>query len=321
MGKTQAVLRDASEGLGSALRILLVGQAAFAEEILRGLEAAGDSITAVVCPPDAGPKPDPVKAAALARGVPVHQFRSLKAPEARRAFAEAHADLGVLAYVTQIVPEPLLHIPRLTSICFHPSLLPRYRGGSAIAWQLIRGESESGVTVFWPDAGIDTGPILLQRSAPVGPDDTAGSLYFKTLFPLGVQTVLDAVALVREGKAPRVPQDESRASYDPLCRDEHAAIDWSCPAAELHDLIRGCDPQPGAHTAWRGARLRLYEPRRVDARAGATPGTVLAVAAEGLTVAAGDGAIRCARARNGGTKAAAAEVARVVGIEAGSRLA
>jgi len=321
VGKTQAVLRDASEGLGSALRILLVGQAAFAEEILRGLEAAGDSITAVVCPPDAGPKPDPVKAAALARGVPVHQFRSLKSPEARRAFAEAHADLGVLAYVTQIVPEPLLHIPRLTSICFHPSLLPRYRGGSAIAWQLIRGESESGVTVFWPDAGIDTGPILLQRSAPVGPDDTAGSLYFKTLFPLGVQTVLDAVALVREGKAPRVPQDESRASYDPLCRDEHAAIDWSCPAAELHDLIRGCDPQPGAHTAWRGARLRLYEPRRVDARAGATPGTVLAVAAEGLTVAAGDGAIRCARARNGGTKAAAAEVARVVGIEAGSRLA
>jgi len=321
VGKTQAVLRDASEGLGSALRILLVGQAAFAEEILRGLEAAGDSITAVVCPPDAGPKPDPVKAAALARGVPVHQFRSLKSPEARRAFAEAHADLGVLAYVTQIVPEPLLHIPRLTSICFHPSLLPRYRGGSAIAWQLIRGESESGVTVFWPDAGIDTGPILLQRSAPVGPDDTAGSLYFKTLFPLGVQTVLDAVALVREGKAPRVPQDESRASYDPLCRDEHAAIDWSCPAAELHDLIRGCDPQPGAHTAWRGARLRLYEPRRVDARAGATPGTVLAVAAEGLTVAAGDGAIRCARARNGGTKAAAAEVAGVVGIEAGSRLA
>src|SRR5205823_7770253 len=139
------------------MRILLVGQAAFAEEVLRGLEAAGDTIAAVVCPPDAGPKPDPVKGAALARGIPVHQFRSLKAPEAQHAFAEARADLGVLAYVTQIVPEPLLHIPRLTSICFHPSLLPRYRGGSAIAWQLIRGETESGVTVFWPDAGIDTG--------------------------------------------------------------------------------------------------------------------------------------------------------------------
>jgi methionyl-tRNA formyltransferase len=302
------------------VRILLVGQAAFAEEVLRGLEAAGDTIAAVVCPPDAGPKPDPVKTAALARGVPIHQFRSLKAPEARRAFEEADADLGVLAYVTQIVPEPLLHVPRRTSICFHPSLLPRYRGGSALAWQLIRGETESGVTVFWPDAGIDTGPILLQRSAPVGPDDTAGSLYFKTLYPLGVRTVLDAVALVREGKAPRVPQDESRASYDPLCRDEHARIDWSRPTAEVHNLIRGCDPQPGAYGEWRGARLRLYEPRRVEGRAGAPPGTVLGIGADGLTAATGDGAVRVARARDGGAKAPAAEVARAVGLEAGARL-
>src|SRR3989441_7653683 len=265
------------------MRILLVGQAAFAEEVLHGLEAAGDTIAAVVCPPDAGPKPDPVKAAAVGRGIPVHQFRSLKAPEARAGFEAARADLGVLAYVTQIVPEPLLHVPRLTSICFHPSLLPRYRGGSAIAWQLIRGVTETGVTVFWPDAGIDTGPILLQRSASVGPDDTAGSLYYQTLYPLGVRTVLDAIALVREGRAPRVPQDESRATYDPLCRDEHARIDWSRPAAEVHNLIRGCDPQPGAHTSWRAACLRLYEPRRVAAPTRAAPGTVLAIDAEGLT--------------------------------------
>jgi methionyl-tRNA formyltransferase len=320
VGKTQELLREPSEGLRSALRILLVGQAAFAEEILRGLEAAGDRIAAVVCPPDSGPKPDPVKAAALARGVPVHQFRSLKAPEARRAFEEARADLGLLAYVTQIVPEPLLRIPRLSSLCFHPSLLPRYRGGSAIAWQLIRGETESGVTVFWPDAGIDTGPILLQRSAAVGADDTAGSLYYKTLYPLGVRAVLDAVAMVREGKAPRAPQDESRATYDPLCRDEHAAIDWGHPAAEVHNLIRGCDPQPGAHTTWRGERLRLYEPHRVAAAPGTAPGTVLAITPEGLTIAAGAGALRCARARNGGTKAAAAEVAAAIGLEPGSLL-
>jgi methionyl-tRNA formyltransferase len=301
------------------MRILLVGQAAFAEEVLRGLEAAGDTIAAVVCPPDAGSKPDRLKTAALARGIAVHQFRSLKTPEAREAFAAAQADLGVLAYVTQIVPEPLLNLPRLGTICFHPSLLPRYRGGSAIAWQLIRGERESGVTVFWTDAGIDTGPILLQRATPVGPDDTAGTLYYRTLYPLGVQTVVDAVGLVREGKAPRVPQDESQATYDPLCRDEHAGIDWSRPAAEVHDLIRGCDPQPGAHTVWRGARLRLYEPRRVESPA-ATPGTVLALDASGITVAAATGAVRCARARDGGAKAAAAEVAKTLGIEPGARL-
>jgi methionyl-tRNA formyltransferase len=302
------------------MRILLVGQAAFAEEVLRGLEAAGDTVAAVVCPPDAGTKPDPLKAAALARGIPVHQLPSLKLPEARRCFEEAHADLGVLAYATQIVPEPLLRVPRLTSICFHPSLLPRYRGGSAIAWQLIRGETRTGVTVFWPDAGIDTGPILLQREAAIGPDDTAGSLYYRTLFPLGVRAVLDAVALVRAGRAPRTPQDETAATYDPLCRDEHAAIDWARPAGELHDLIRGCDPQPGAHTTWRGSRLRLYEPRRVPGPPDLAPGTVVALGEEGVTVTAARGAIRCARARGGGAKLGAAAVARALGLEPGARL-
>jgi methionyl-tRNA formyltransferase len=117
-------------------------------------------------------------------------------------------------------------VPRLGTLCFHPSLLPRYRGGSAIPWQLINGETRTGVTVFWTDAGIDTGPILLQREATAGPDDTAGSLYYQTLFPLGVQVCLDAVALVRAGDPPRVPQDEKAASYDPLLTDAHAAVDW-----------------------------------------------------------------------------------------------
>jgi methionyl-tRNA formyltransferase len=299
------------------MRILLVGQAAFAEEVLRGLEAAGDTIAAVVCPPDAGSKPDPVKATAVARGIPVHQFRSLKVPEARQAFEAADADLGLLAYVTQIVPEPYLHIPRRASLCFHPSILPRYRGGSAINWQLIRGETETGVTVFWPDAGIDTGPILLQRRAPIGADDTAGTLYYKTLFPVGVQATLDAVAMVRDGTAPRVPQDESVATYDPLCRDEHAGIDWSRPAKTVHDLIRGCDPQPGAWTQATGARLRLFEPRTVEGSG--APGTVLAVGSDGVTIACGAGAVRCTRARGDGPKAAAAEVMRASGIEPGAR--
>lgn len=301
------------------MRALLVGQAAFAEQVLQGLEAAGHQVVGVVCPPDRGEKPDPVKAAAVVRTVPVHQWKSLKGPEARAAFEAAEADLAVLAYVTQIVPEALLAIPRQTAICFHPSLLPRYRGGSAIPWQLIRGETRTGVTVFWPDAGIDTGPILLQRDAPVGPDDTAGSLYYKTLFPLGVQAVLDSVALIAAGTAPREPQDEARATYDPLLGDVHAAIDWSQPAATVHDLIRGCDPQPGAHTTWRGTRLRLFDPRRVT-EASAAPGTVLALDDAGLLVATASGAVRCARARGDGPKAAAAEVAATLGVTPGARL-
>ena len=302
------------------MRILLVGQAAFAEEVLRGLEAAGDTIAAVVCPPDAGPKPDPVKVTALARGIPVHQFRSLKLPEARAAFEAADADLGLLAYVTQIVPEPLLHIPRRASLCFHPSLLPRRRGGSAINWTLIEGDATAGVTVFWTDAGIDTGPILLQREATAGSDDTAGSLYYQTLFPLGVQVCLDAVALVRAGNPPRVPQDEATASYDPLLTDAHAAVEWARPAKVVHDLIRGCDPSPGAHTAWNGKTLRLFDPRRIDGAPGGVPGTVVSLDADGLGVATTDGVVRVKRLRADGAKAAATEVATAIGLAPGARL-
>jgi methionyl-tRNA formyltransferase len=303
------------------MRLLLVGQAAFAEQVLGGLRRAGDEVTAVVCPPDKGDKLDPLKAAALEAGIPVHQFPSLKGPEARAAFADARADLAFLAYVTQIVPEPLLALPRLGTLCFHPSLLPRYRGGSAIPWQLIKGESRTGVTVFWTDAGIDTGPILLQREATIGPDDTAGSLYYRTLFPLGVQACLDAVALVRAGQARRIPQDEQLASYHPLLTDSHAAIEWRRPARALHDLVRGCDPTPGAHTMWRGGRLRLFEPKRTEeSAAGAPPGTVLEVG-ETIAVAAGDdGVVRCKRLRADGPKAPAAEVARSIGLVPGERL-
>lgn len=303
------------------MRILLVGQAAFAEQVLAGLVAAGDEIAAVVCPPDRGEKADALKTAAVARGVPVHQFKTLKGPEARAAFDASRADLGLLAYVTQIVPEPLLHVPRLGTLCFHPSLLPKYRGGSAIPWQLIRGEERTGVTVFWPDAGIDTGPILLQREAVAGPDDTAGSLYYQTLFPLGVRACVDAVALVRAGAPPRLPQDEGRATYDPLLGEEHAAIDWTRAAPDVHNLVRGCDPSPGAHTPWHGSRLRLFEPKRSAASAGgALPGTVLEIGPEGIVVAAGSGVVRCKRLRGDGPKAAAAEVASAIGLTPGTRL-
>jgi methionyl-tRNA formyltransferase len=303
------------------MRILLVGQAAFAEQVLTGLAGAGHDVVAVVCPPDRGPKPDPVKTAALGRGIPVHQFPSLKRPEARDAFEGARADLALLAYVTQIVPEALLGVPRLGTLCFHPSLLPKYRGGSAIPWQLVNGETRTGVTVFWTDAGIDTGPILLQREATAGPDDTAASLYYNTLFPLGVQACLDAVALVAAGNPPRVTQDERLATYDPLLTDAHAAVDWTRSATALHDLIRGCDPNPGAHTFWRGASLRLFDSQRTtEPAAGAAPGTVVAVDAAGIAIAAGDGVVRCKRLRADGPKAAASEVAAASGLVPGARL-
>jgi methionyl-tRNA formyltransferase len=301
------------------MRIILVGQAAFAEKVLDGLRGNGHDVAAVYCPPDGpGGKPDPVKARALSLDIPVRQHASLKRPEVKREFEELRADLGVLAYVTQIVPQNVFEVPRLGSVCFHPSLLPKYRGGSAIPWQIIKGETNGGVTVFWVDPGIDTGPILLQKGAVIGPDDTAGSLYFNKLSPLGVDAVLEAVELVASGKAPRIAQDEAQASYDPLCRDEHAVIDWSQPVGELYNLIRGCDPQPGAYTMFNGEKLRLYDTRRAEGTH--APGVIADVSEEGILIGARGGALRVKRVRLGKEKIAAAVFAATQGLSAGSSL-
>jgi methionyl-tRNA formyltransferase len=302
------------------MRIVLIGQAAFAEQVLDGLCARGHEIAAAYCPPDTpGSKPDPLKARAAALAIPVRQHRTLKGAEVAAEFASYAADLGVLAYVTQIVPPSVFEAPRLGSICFHPSLLPRYRGGSAIHWQIIKGETRTGVTVFWVDPGIDTGPILLQKEAALGADETAGSLYYNTLFKLGVDTVLESVDAIAAGRAARVPQDESQASYDPLCRDEHAVVDWHRPVAEVYNLIRGCDPQPGAYVVRGAEKVRLYDARRTD-RGGATPGRIEAVDARGVTIGARGGSITVGRMRVGEKKVAAGEAAAALHLVVGASL-
>jgi len=302
------------------MRVVLIGQAAFAEQVLDGVRAHGHDVAAVYCPPDApGAKPDPLKTRALALSIPVHQHRTLKGSEVAREIAAYGADLGVLAYVTQIVPLAAFEAPRLGSICFHPSLLPRYRGGSAIPWQIIKGETRTGVTVFWVDPGIDTGPILLQKEAAIGPDDTAASLYYNTLFKLGVEVVLESVDLIAAGTAPRLPQDESQATYDPLCRDEHARVDWSRPVAEVHNLIRGCDPQPGAYVVRAGEKVRLYDARRAAA-SGIPPGVIAAIDERAVIVSARGGSIAIGRLRAGDKKLAARDAAAALGLAVGHPL-
>jgi methionyl-tRNA formyltransferase len=302
------------------MRIVLIGQAAFAEKVLDGLLERAHAVAAVYCPPDQpGGRPDPLKVRAEGAGIPVRQHRSMKTPEVRDEIAALEADLGVMAYVTQIVPLQVIETPRQGSICFHPSLLPRHRGGSAIPWQIIQGETRTGVTVFWADAGIDTGPILLQREAVVGPDDTAGTLYYQKLFPLGVEAVLESVDLIATGRAPRIPQDETQATYEPLCRDEHALIDWQRPAAEVHNLIRGCDPQPGAWVERRGKKIRFFDARLVEGQ-NIPPGSIGGLDDSGVLIGVRGGAIRAGRLRVGEKKVAANEAARSIGLRVGERL-
>jgi methionyl-tRNA formyltransferase len=302
------------------MRIILIGQAAFAEQTLEKLVGKGEEVLAVFCPPDApGGKFDPIKQRALQLGIPVHQQKSMKGPEVLEKFVALKADLAILAFVTQIVPPPVFNAPRFGSICFHPSLLPKYRGRSAINWALINGETKTGISLFWVDEGIDTGPLLLQKEVAVDPDDTTGTLYFNKLFPVGVEAIAEAVDLIKAGNPPRIVQDESRANYDPPCGDEHARIDWSKPAQQVYNLIRGCDPQPGAHTTWQGKMVRLYECRLEKTSSAAQPGQVVILDGETLGIAAPGGMIIAKKARGGGGKVTAAEFAKQASLPVGGR--
>lgn len=190
------------------MRIILIGQAAFGEKTLEKLVSKGEDVLAVYCPPDpAGGKLDPIKQKALALRIPVNQPKTFKDPQVQENFKSLNADLGILAFVSQIIPPPVFSAPRFGSLCYHPSLLPKHRGRSAINWTLLNGEHETGFTIFWLDQGIDTGPILLQKKVPIDPNDTTGSLYFNKLFPMGIEAMAEAVDLVKAGNPPRIVQD------------------------------------------------------------------------------------------------------------------
>jgi methionyl-tRNA formyltransferase len=305
------------------MKIAYFGQAPFGRDVLARLLEAGHEVVGVYAPP-AGARPDPLAEEAEKRGLRLLRPKTLRRqgaaiPERVAEHAGLGAELNVLAFVTIILPAKIVEAPRHGSLCFHPSLLPKYRGGNALAWQIMLGESETGVTVFRPDAGVDTGPIVVQkRGVAIEPHHTAASLYFEKLYALGVEAMVEAVALVASGRAQPAPQDESRASFQGLVSDEVARLDWSKTAVELDRWIRGCDPNPGAHAQWRGQTVRLFG-GRLAAReeSGAAPGTVLTVAEDALRIAARGGVIEAAKLRVGsGAKVAASEA----GIAAGERL-
>ena len=305
------------------MRIAIIGQSAFGEAVLKALaENEADEIVGVFCPSDREGRPvDPIKSAAVELGVSVIQPRRMRSARSIEEFRSLDADLCVMAFVTDFVPMEMLEAPRLGTVQYHPSLLPKHRGPSSINWPIIFGETETGLTIFWPDDGLDTGPVLLQKRVPIGPDDTLGSLYFGQLFPLGVEAMVESVDMVRRGEAPRIVQDESKATYEGWCKDEDAVIDWEKPVGEVYNLVRGSNPRPGAHTTHRGDMLRLFDSELVRSEAADAPGAVTSVSEEGIEVAASGGRIRVKRVQaKGRRKTPAAEWAAEVGLHSGDVL-
>jgi methionyl-tRNA formyltransferase len=315
------------------VRLALIGQAAFGEAVFRALLDAGEQIVAVSSITGTEERPDALWAAVGGTGIERFPTGSLKKQDVLEAYAATEPDLCVMAFVTHILPERVLTAPKLGTIQYHPSLVPRHRGISSMHWAIRHGETKTGLTIFWVDAGIDTGAILLQREVDIDPDDTVGSLYFDKLFQPGVDALVESVRLVRDGSAPRVPQDESRATYDPPADDSNSAIDWMRPAREIYNLIRGSNPAPGAHATLYATQIRIFDarltplddpndvPGTVTTSTGVVvpgPGTTLASENDRIDIALIGGTLHVQRAqRVGGTKLPAAEFAAEMGLEVG----
>lgn len=306
------------------MRIVVHGQQAFGKAVLEALLKRGDNVVAVfVAPEKEGAKADPLKEAALAAGLPVYQPDSYKKPETIELFRSLKPDLQVMAFVTLFVPEEFLNIPAHGSIQYHPSLLPAYRGASAINWPIIKGEKETGLAIFWPDNGLDTGDVLMLKKTPISDTDTLGTVYFDRLFPMGVEAMLESVDLVKAGKAPRIKQDESLATYEGRCGPDNARIDFGKPWEQIDRLIRGCNPAPGAWATFNGAKLKIFDATPLPAKdpkgiAGKI-GEIVAHDETSFTVVCADGRIKVTRVQADAGKISAGEWAASVKPEKGAR--
>lgn len=305
------------------MRLIVMGQKAFGRDCLEKILNAGqDEVVAVYCAPEEeGDSADPLREFALAKGLPVHHPTNFNEELALETLRSHDADLTIMAYAMTFVPKAARDIPRLGSICFHPSLLPRHRGPSSVNWPIIWGETRSGFSWFYPADGLDEGDLALQWECDIGPDDTVIDLYFKKIFPAGVESVLQVCDLFRSGNPPRVAQDDVGASYESWCRKKHARINWARPVAEVYNLIRGTNPAPGAWTTHKGKKLDIFDSRPIAGSGASGPGEVLSLGKDGMVVAAEGGAIRVIRVRPAkGAKMPAAEWAAEAGVSPGDRL-
>ena len=308
------------------MKIAIVGQQDFGKAVLEAFLARKDEVAGVFCAPEKpGARPDALKVAAQEKGVKLFQFASLKGDDAKKAMQDLKVDIGIMAFVLQFAPQEFVKIPKHGTIQYHPSLLPLYRGPSSINWPIIRGDKKTGLTIFRPTDGLDEGPVVLQKETEISADDTLGTVYFDRLFPMGVKAMLEAADLVVANKHKEVVQDESKATYEGWCRKAEAKINWSNHVDFVYNLIRGCNPAPGAWTTLDGKELQIFDARKHPVRTfGAVKGKigeVVEVTEKSFQVTAQGGRVEVLRAKLGdGKKVAAAELLAAGNIKAGALL-
>ncbi|MCF2670137.1 methionyl-tRNA formyltransferase [Butyricicoccus pullicaecorum] len=307
------------------MRILFMGTPDFAVPSLQMLIDSRHEVVGVLTQPDKPQgrrqilTPPPVKTLALAHDLPVHQPETLKNGAIQSILDETRPDLIIVVAYGKILPEYVLHYPRLGCVNVHGSLLPRWRGAAPIQWSVIAGDKYAGVTTMKMAKGLDTGNILLAEQTEIGARETAGEL-FDRLSVLGAQLLEKTVDQLEIADSDGVPQDEAQACYASMLDKEMAVIDWTCAAREIDCLIRGLNPWPVALTSFEGARMKVYAAQPEEG-VGAPGEVLVADAKNGLLVACGTGALRITELQMvGGKRMNACDYLRGHAIPVGSRL-
>lgn len=290
------------------MRIVFMGTPDFAVPCLQRLLEDGHEVPAVFTQPDkpvgrhAVLTPPPVKQLALSHGIPVYQPTKMRDGTAAALLRELAPDCLVVVAYGRILPQEILDVPPRGCVNIHGSLLPRYRGAAPIQWSVIRGETVTGVTSMFMDAGMDTGDIIDTLTTPIGENETAGEL-FERLAPLGARLLSTTLAAIADGTVTRRPQNDAEATMAPMLEKAMGRLDLTRPARELHNQVRGMNPWPGAFCTAGGKTLKIHE-ARVAAGSGA-PGTLLC--ADPVTVACGEGALQLVTVQPEGKPRMAAE--------------
>lgn len=277
------------------MKLVFMGTPEFAVPSLDALLTAGD-IVAVVTRPDRPQgrglqmTPPPVAMAASQYALTVLQPERLRDPEFLARLRTLEPDLLVVVAFGRLIPPDVLALARLGGINLHPSLLPRYRGAAPIPRAIAAGETTTGVTVLHVSEELDAGDIILQRAVPIHPDDTAAMLEGR-LAEEGAGLLVEAVRLLEADRAPRTPQDPSRATFARKITPEEAWISWSDPAVKIVNQVRAFDPWPVACTSWGEVVLKIWRARALEGSGPQAPGTVVSAGREGLVVATGAGRV------------------------------
>ena len=302
------------------MRIVVHGQQAFGKAVLEKLLERGEDVVDVCTAPTKEGRPeDPLAELARDKGIPLHQPASWKTPEALELMQSFDADVCMMAYVLLFVPEAVRDAPKFGTFQFHPSLCPMHRGPSSINWPIAMGKTQTGLTIFWPDDGLDEGPILMQKSCAIGPDESLGDVYFGKLFPMGVDAMIESLDLVKAGVIIKHDQRLDDGSYESWFKKDNAKLDWSKPVADQYNIIRAANPAPGAWTTVNGETLQIYDSEKVSGEG--VVGEIVAISADGVAVQGNGGRVLMKRVRPaGGDKQSASDWAAAAGLSVGDTL-